>query len=269
MFGTSTFISLGIMATVGVLLPLSVSIWWIRTRREKISTILLGALSFLAFALVLESTVHTLVALIVPALFENVVSYTIYGALMAGLFEETGRFFFFKVLLKKRTNRETAISYGIGHGGFEALIFLTVVGIEYIVYAVMINNGTLASLIATAAESGADTSALEQLPVAIASLTGGAAALSCFERVTAMLFHIALSIVVFYAVKRSKVALYLLAILLHALFDVPAALYQKGVITSLPILESFMFVFAAAVLIAAYKLLYSKDTKTEEVETSA
>ena len=83
-----------------------------------------------------------------------------------------------------------------------------------------------------------------------------------------MLFHIALSIVVFYAVKRSKVALYLLAILLHALFDVPAALYQKGVITSLPILESFMFVFAA-VLIAAYKLLYSKDTKTEEVETSA
>jgi uncharacterized membrane protein YhfC len=47
--------------------------------------------------------------------------YAVLGALLAGLFEETGRFIAFKFLLKKRTDRKTAISYGIGHGGFEAI----------------------------------------------------------------------------------------------------------------------------------------------------
>lgn len=45
-----------------------------------------------------------------------------------------------------------------------------------------------------------------------------------------MLLHISLSIVVFYAVKENKKKYLLQAIILHAVFDVPAAMYQCGVI---------------------------------------
>ena len=268
MIASSTFVLLGIMGAFGIILPLCVSIWWIKTRKEKISTILLGALAFFAFALVLEGTIHTIVFLLVPSLAKNVIAYTIYGALMAGLFEETGRYFFFKVVLKKRTNRETAISYGIGHGGFEALYILLVTSIQYMVYAVMINNGQFQTLIDAVASSGGDTSAVQLLPDAIASITPGVVALGCFERISAMIFHIAMSILVFYAVKKSKAALYILAILLHALLDVPAALYQTGVITNQLVLELIIFVFAVACIILMIKLLYNKDTQTKEVTES-
>lgn len=268
MIASSTFILLGVMGVFGILLPLSVAIWWIKTRKEKISTVLLGALAFFAFALVLEGIVHTIVFLAVPSLKENVIAFTVYGALMAGLFEETGRYFFFKVLLKKRTNRETAISYGIGHGGFEALYILGMTSVQYMIYASMINNGQFQTLIDTIAATGEDVSALLLLPDALASITVGSIVLGCFERISAMIFHIAMSIIVFYAVKKSKIALYILAILLHALLDTPAALFQMGVITNQAVLEITIFVFAAATIIGAVKLLYNKDTQTKEVEES-
>jgi uncharacterized membrane protein YhfC len=268
MIASSTFVLLGIMGAFGVILPLCVSIWWIKTHKEKISTILLGALAFFAFALVLEGTIHTVVFLLVPSLAKNVIAYTIYGALMAGLFEETGRYIFFKFVLKKRTNRETAISYGIGHGGFEALYILVMTSIQYIIYAVMINNGQFQTLIDTVAASGTDTSQLLLLPDAIASITVGAIVLGCFERITAMLFHVAMSIIVFYAVKKSKIALYFLAILLHALLDTPAALFQMGVITNQLVLEGIIFAIAVVAIIGAVKLLYNKDTQTKEVTES-
>ena len=268
MFGTTIYVLLGIMIAAGVLLPGSLAFWWIRTRHEKITTMLLGAAGFFVFALILESIVHSIVLTAFPIVFEKTALYTIYGALMAGLFEETARFLIFKFLLKKRTNRETSISYGIGHGGIEAFIFLAYAGAQYVIYAILIEQGQLQSMIDSAAKAGADTSSLEALPEAIASLTAGSIALSCFERVSAIMIHIALSVIVFYGVKKSRISLYFLAILLHALFDVPAALYQKGVITSMPFLEIFMFVFATVAFATVYKLLYSKDTEPGEVAPS-
>ena len=268
MFGTSVYVLIGIMIAIGLFLPGSLAFWWLKTRKEKITTMLLGAAGFFVFALILESLVHVIVLQAFPIIFEKTALYTIYGALMAGLFEETARFLIFKFLLKKRTNRETSISYGIGHGGFEAFIFLAYAGVQYLIYAVLIDQGQLQSMIDAAAQAGTDTSALEALPDQIAALTAGAVAWGCFERVSAMMIHIALSVVVFYGVKKHKISLYFLAILLHALFDVPAALFQKGVITSQPVLEIFFFAFALTTLIAVIKLLYNKDIETKEVAES-
>ena len=47
--------------------------------------------------------------------------YVLYAGLAAGLFEETGRFMAFKYLLRRSGGRETAVSYGLGHGGYECL----------------------------------------------------------------------------------------------------------------------------------------------------
>lgn len=51
------------------------------------------------------------------------------------------------------------------------------------------------------------------------------------ERCFAISIHIGLSILVLYAVKNRKYIYYILAILLHALVDFPAALAQKGILS--------------------------------------
>lgn len=269
MIPSSVFIAFAIMIAAGIILPFGVSIWWIKTRHERISTLLLGAATFFVFALVLESIVHNIVFTLFPSLADNAIAYMIYGALMAGLFEETGRYLTMRFMLKKFNNRETSISFGIGHGGFEALFILAYSGIQNIAYAALINNGKLQMLIDEAAKAGADTSAIESLPEQFASFNTAAIGLAIFERCGAMLFHVAMSILVFYAVKKARPAFYLLAILLHALLDSPAALFQKGIITNQLVLDIIIATFAIAAFVIIYKTIYSKYTTNEEVKQIA
>lgn len=269
MISSSVFIAFGIMIAAGIILPLGVSIWWLKTRRERIATLLLGAATFFVFALVLESIVHNIVFTIFPSLIDNTIAYMIYGAFMAGLFEETGRYLTMRFLLKKFNNRETSISFGIGHGGFEALFILAYSGVQNIAYAALINQGKFQMLIDEAAKAGADTSAIESLPEQFASFNTATIGLAIFERCGAMLFHVAMSILVFYAVKKARPAFYLLAILLHALLDSPAALFQKGIITNQLVLEIIIAAFAIIVFVIIYKTVYSKYTTNEEVKQIA
>jgi uncharacterized membrane protein YhfC len=81
----------------------------------------------LLFAFVLEQIVHSIV-LTSPAgtkIQGSIWLMALYGGLMAGLFEETGRFLAFKTILRsKRNNDANALMYGAGHGGFEAMMIL-------------------------------------------------------------------------------------------------------------------------------------------------
>ena len=43
MFGSSFYIGVALMILFGIALPLAVAIWWIRTKKEKVTTVLVGA----------------------------------------------------------------------------------------------------------------------------------------------------------------------------------------------------------------------------------
>ena len=267
MIGTSSYIALGIMIAGGILLPVLVTVWWLKKSKDKLTTVLLGAATWFVFAIILE-TVPKLVLMnpatsLGQAVLGSALLTTVIGALLAGIFEETGRLLVFKYLLKKRTNRETGISHGIGHGGMEALYLLTAAGVQYLAYAILISAGQFSELISAAAATGADTSTLEAIPAAIASLTPGTACLAVAERCFSLVLHTGLSVLVFYAVKKKQPLLYVLAILLHALIDAPAGLYQTGVIGNVYLVELLVAVYALAVFLGAYFLLYKKDQKTE------
>ena len=265
MIGTASYVGIAIMIAGGILLPVIVTICWLRKTKERITTVLVGAATWLVFSMGLEKI--PIYFLFNPntqlgkTILGSVVLYTVIGALLAGLFEETGRLVAYKTLLRKRTNKETGISHGIGHGGFEAMFLMAVTGIEYIVFAGMINAGTFQSVIDQAVASGLDASSLQALPVQIALITPANGLLSIVERAAAMLLHIGLSILVFHAVRERKTHLYLLAIVLHALFDVPAALYQVGVL-NLAVVEVFLSAYSIIFFVAIYKILYVRmDTE--------
>lgn len=169
-----------------------------------------GGAAFFLFAMVLEQILHTLVlrSPLGQVLQSNIWLYGLYGGLAAGIFEEVGRFLAFKLALRNRRERITALSYGVGHGGMEAFLVL---GVTYL------NNLYLSSLLtkgeALAPELAAAVEGLAALPATIYLWAG-------LERVIAITIHMALSVLVFTAVNRpGKRWLFPAAIGLHAAAD--------------------------------------------------
>lgn len=170
------------------------------TNKEKRFSVLIGCATFAVFALILEGACNALIMGRgrVEALMQKPVLFGLFGGLMAGLFEESGRFVAFKTLLKKtRDESSTALYYGAGHAGFE-VFYVVVTSIVAIVFA-------------------------DKLPAQAEPQNPIMYFLIPVERIPAIAIHISLSVIVWFAVKnRNQLYLYPLAILIHALFDAVA-----------------------------------------------
>ena len=153
--GTQSFAALALGAVLGILLPLALALVWVRKKHEPFKTVLVGAVIFFLFVTVLEKPIQALVITgehpVAAFLNANPVWWALVVGLFPGVFEETGRLFAFKAILKNRKNRETAISYGIGHGGMEVVMLLGVNYAAYLFYAAMINAGTFGAVVEQAA----------------------------------------------------------------------------------------------------------------------
>lgn len=182
--------------------------------------------------------------------------------LFPGVFEETGRLVAYKTVLRNRKNKETSISYGIGHGGFEVMFILGVTYATYVVYAVMINSGTFGTIVDQVMEQAPDqVGALITVANQIAAFSAGDLAVGIIERIFAALFHIGASIIVFYACKNGRrIWLFLLSILLHTLMDFIAGLTVAGVWNPPAwMLEGIVGVIGVLTFCGALFLLYNKD----------
>lgn len=227
--------------------------------KSRFVPLLIGAATFIIFALVLEQIAHRLI--LTPAtmvyMSQNPLVYMLYGGLMAGVFEECGRFVAFKLMRKKYNTSGDALSYGLGHGGVEAVIILGLVMVSNIVMAMMINSGSINSLtgLVPAEQMQAVVNGLVATPPAM-FLVGAV------ERLGAVAFHVGASVLVYLAAsKRASLWFFPLAILLHALLDFPAALYQMGVIKEIWVIEAFVLVFAGLVLWFAINRLRAADRR--------
>ncbi len=268
---------MGLMV-LGVLIflfvPVIIAIIWTVKKKERFTTVLIGAATFLLFAIILEKPLQNI--LVFPgqmglpehaaAKFINArpVLWALIVGLFPGVFEETGRLVAFKTVLRNRKNRETGISHGIGHGGFEVMFVLGVTYITNISYAVMINTGAFGNLIAQMAAQAPDQ--VEQgyaVAAQLAAFSVGDLALGVLERIFAVMFHIGASMLVFYACKdKKKFWLYPVAILIHTAMDGIMGLNMAGVIELTPVMtEIIVAVIGFAVFFGAYFLLYRKDKK--------
>ena len=277
------FIMFGLGAFIAIVIPSAIAIAWKIVKKERFTTILVGAAVFFVFAIVIEKTLQSL--LIGPDhaasrfINSNPLLLAFITGLFPGLFEETGRFFAFKTLLRKRKNRETSISYGIGHGGFEVMFVIGMVFIEYIIYGLMINSGTFAEMIEAAkSQLQGQSNALVDyqldsiigLPSQLASFGPVEFFITMAERVFAVLFHIGASILVFYACKdKKKIWLYPLAIILHTLADFVAGLLLFRIVDmSEWTFEAIFAVVSLGVFLGGYFLLYRKDKDQGTVDVA-
>ena len=219
-------------AVLGIAVPVCLAVWLMRKYRARLSTILIGAGTFIVFALVLESIMHQLVLKGPngPAIMGNTLLFAVYGGLAAGVFEETGRFLSMKFLLKKEPSTALpGIAYGIGHGGAEMLIIFGITMISNLVVSALINAGLSGILFAKVPEDAA--AQLQAQLNQLQTLGAGTLLIGLWERISALVLHLGLSMLVWVAVRKGGKWLWLFpaAVALHAIVDAGAVMLQKSV----------------------------------------
>ena len=258
-FSTGTLAGYAVSAVLMLVLALGLLLVWRKRTHAPLRPIIVGTIVFPLFALVLK------VPFAYPFLMADTeLAHTISGnpwlaflaaGILAGLLEETGRFLAYKWALKDYTTRRSAVSYGIGHGGFECLYIAFSVA-SILAMGILVNRGMTTELTKNLPEA--------QLPIAMEQLRSyaaqsfGTSLLGPVERAFALTLQIGLSVLVFAAAQEKRhFLLYPLAMLIHAWIDFSTVFTNTGMIPA----AAFELLFgmqAAAVCLAAFRFIYPK-----------
>lgn len=223
--------------------------WRLRTVRNLMPA-LWGALVFVFFAKLLQAIPDGLFVG-----FDNPVSrfvnshqivYAIYQGLMAAIFEETGRFLAFRYMItgEKFDNRQTAITYGIGHGGIACMIVLGIGNLQYYMAGVILNQE------ATRKEMSAGMA--EAMMEELSQFTSLSLILDGLAQVAFFALQIGLSIIIYQAVRNAllRKRLFAYAMGLHLLSYLPGGFWRAGFIPQPVSLALTVLIVLAALFLA-------------------
>ena len=163
-------------------------------------------------------------------------------------------------MLKKHRTRKTALDYGVGHGGVEA-VFTSISYLATAMLGKLANSGMLDAQMQTLPDTMKETY-MQQLADR-ANVTFGQLMLWLPERATAIIFHIAMSVLVFCAVRQKKPLLFFAAVLLHTLLDFSCVLYKPHPVLT----EILLFAFAVVMLVISIRVIYRRLPEEQEVQT--
>ena len=181
---------------------------------------------------------------------EHPLAFVVYGAFAAGVCEEVGRYIAMRLLARRaggeasarRASDTTGIGYGIGHGGAEAWLVGVLVQLQWIVFAVLANRGELDAHLANL-----PVDAVLRVHLVLANLSPLLALVFAAERAAAFVFQIGFSVLMWRGVRAGWKGILPLAIVLHALTDVPAAMYQARLLPLLAVDGAYVL---AAIVVA-------------------
>ncbi|MGG6431930.1 YhfC family intramembrane metalloprotease [Anoxybacillus sp. D401a] len=205
-----------------------------------------GLLIFVLFSQVLEKGMHILV--IDPSGTSlkgtsSVWAFVAYGALAAGVFEEIGRYVGFRFMLKNNRTYGDGLSFGLGHGGMEAVLISAFSAVNMMVISQLVQTGQFDQV-----ASSLPATQVEMLRT-ILNQPDWMYVLGGIERTFAIAIHVALSLLVLYGVRKGQFRYVVYAILIHALIDVVPALYQVKIISNVWIVETILAFIAIASLV--------------------
>jgi len=245
----------GMITSLIIVLALPIGGFFLLRKRMQLHGVPLvaGVVVFIVFALILESLMHQ--AVLSPAadgtnrlLPAHPWLYVLYGTMAAGVFEETGRFVAFHVLKKRFQGVRTAISYGIGHGGTEAVLLVGASMVANLVFAALINSGRAVPGPASVVDALTTTQPFMFYMAGV-------------ERIMAIALQLSFSVIVWVAVARKRWWLFPVAIAMHAAADVPAAMYQAGKVGYELV---FGVLIATVVLYAVFAVYLVRQALTDE-----
>ena len=241
-------------AAFGILGPIILFLVLKHRYGMRTEAFIIGCVTMLVFAMVLESAVHRLVlgSSAGATIAGNTLYYALYGGLMAAIFEETGRYIAFHVFMKHlHDDNKNAIMYGAGHGGLEVFMIIGMTGISNLALAISINNGSLPGY------TGDEAAILEQSVEVLKNTASSAYLLGMLERVSAVMLQIALSIIVWQTIRqvRGRIMYLFLALFIHFAVD-----FSTVILTSmipLAAYEAILLAVSAVILRMSLRLYRS------------
>ena len=270
---TVSIVFMAISALISIAIPIALFLVFRKKHHADVAPFFIGCAVFIVFALLFKSFIHRLIFAteIGMAIRNDIWLYGVYGGLMAGLFEETGRYAAFKTILRrKRGKDQNALMYGAGHGGFEAAYILGTSMISNIVMSVTLNAGMAGKLTAGVT----DPAALQRLNATIAALTATAPTYFLFgaaERFSAVALHLSLSVLVWFAAKNGgrHFWFYPLALILHAFMNAVAVILSRCT-SNIWLIEGVIYLISACCIVIAtvvWKKCASPKGKIAQRET--
>lgn len=259
MVSSTSILFMTISAVVCFLFPIVILFCFKRKEKISLKPFFVGMIVFFVFTQILEKALHMVV--LGNNLITNPILFSIYGAFAAGIFEEVGRFIAFKTVLKKNHDWKDGIAYGIGHGGIEAILIGAVANIQCLIYSNMINSGSFDTALSSKVPA-AQASQLKQLKEVLIQTSSSNYIIGFGERIFAFGIQMALTMVVLYAIRNRKNIYLFIAILLHALVDFPAALYQAKIV-NLFFAEGMIVVYfiLAIIFLVRTKKIFSREAE--------
>lgn len=229
MFGTVSSAAIAGMLVsfvIAVLFPIALLVFWMIKQKPKFISCVIGAATFVIFALVLEQLLHTGVMTALgkgnllagqEKLSSNIWVYGLYGGACAAIFEEVGRFLAMKLCMKKFLDKKNAIMYGIGHGGIEAILIVGIAEISNLASSLAINSGSIETVLAALPEDQKELM-IDQLS-SLWTTPASAFYFAGVERISAVFLHICLSYLVYRFVKYQEKSFFIMAIAIHFVID--------------------------------------------------
>lgn len=236
MVSTATIVSMFVPIVFSFVLFIGLILYYRKKTGIAVKPVIAGALGFVVFSQVLEKGFHVAVVTAFPNYADHPWLFGLYGGMAAGIFEELGRFLLFTWLLKKFHDFKGGISFGVGWGGIEAVLLMLMMIVPNILFAMMMNTGTLEKSLAGQIPTGQIAAIKETV------LNNGVSfyLLACVERFFAAFIQIALSLWVLIAVVKKKFVYVIYALLIHAAFDFPLVFVQTGDFTNIWVVELYV-----------------------------
>ena len=250
---SASMVGMVISLLLSVGLPIFLGIFIYKKTKAWVPAFFIGCGIFVGFAMILEQICHAIVLTVTGSVIrDNIWLYAIYGGLAAALFEECGRWIAMKFCLKKHLTRENALMYGAGHGGIEAFLILGMSSMSNLLTAAMINGGLMEKTM-TALEPAQQEVTYHQLSV-LWTTPAYQFYLAPVERISAIALQIALSILVYSAVKTGRKLHLAAAFGLHFAVDFLTVVCASTIPTWA--LELGLLMVVAVICVAVYKLAY-------------
>jgi|SRR5215217_1927675 len=211
-----------------VLMPVAVVLWARRRLRVSWKVVGWGALAFAVSQLLTRLPLTQALQYALrdelrgSELLRNVMLVVL--CLSAGLFEETARLWVFGRPLKAYRRWRDAVGFGVGHGGLESVL--------------LVGGVAALGLVNLVALANLDPSTLPLPPEQVAEVVKAKAAsaalrwweplLGAYERVGAMVMHVAFSVLVLQRYVRGSIRWYWLAVGVHALANFVAVVVGQA-----------------------------------------
>lgn len=248
----------------GFIIPAILGLYCKKKFKVVFRPFLTGCIMFFVFAVVLGPLVQGVILSTTfgAGIQGNLFLAAVFLGLCAGLFEEGAKLFAFKYFLNKDLDNDyNAIMYGAGQGGFEAFYLLISQVITPLFIAIMVNSGKTESLLLGQSEEG--IAAINEAIDSVINLPASTFVWLIVSRIPYILLCFALTMFVWYAVKKEQYSLFLIAVFMHTMFYAGYIL-MMGIGSSVLVIELTLMLISAAYLFVAF-LLYKNEHMGEKI----